>query len=272
MAAMSTLPFPCTALPLSSAGFQISVDSLGVDAATVWALLSVETLGRGFLPDRRPQILFERHVFHSLTGGQFDQTDPDISNPQPGGYGPSGAAQYPRLAHAVALDQDAALKSASWGMGQVMGENYAIAGFADVGSMVQAMAASEDSQLAAVVGFITSNRLQKALQNQDWAGYARGYNGAGYAKNSYDTRLAQSYTVFKTGANVPDLTVRAAQLYLLFLGYDPHGVDGQAGAHTLTALHNFQSANRLSLTTGIDADVVAALAAALPPASNLTLS
>lgn len=268
---MSTLPFPCTALPLSNAGFQSSISSLGVDAATVWALLSVETLGRGFLPDRRPQILFERHVFHGLTGGQFDQTDPDISNPQPGDYGPSGAAQYPRLARAVALDRDAALKSTSWGMGQVMGENYRIAGFADIGSMVQAMAASEDSQLAAVVGFITSNGLQKALQNQNWAGYAHGYNGAGYAKNSYDTRLAQSYAVFKTGASVPNLTVRAVQLYLLFLGYDPHGVDGQAGSHTLTALHNFQSANGQPLTTRIDENVAAALAAALPPAGNLSL-
>ena len=269
---MSTLPFPCTALPLRSVGFQSSVDALGVDAATVWAMLSVETLGRGFLPDRRPQILFERHVFHGLTGGQFDQDYPDISNSQPGGYGPSGAAQYPRLARAVALDQDAALKSTSWGLGQVMGENYAIAGFADVGSMVQAMAASEDSQLTAVVGFITSNGLQKALQDRHWAAYAQGYNGAGYAKNSYDTRLAQSYAVFKAGANVPNLTVRAAQLYLLFLGYDPQGVDGQTGAHTLTALHNFQSANGQPLTTGINVDVVSALAAALPPARNLALT
>jgi len=269
---MSTLPFPCTALPLSSTGFQSSVDSLGVDAATVWAMLSVETLGLGFLPDRRPQILFERHIFHDLTGGQFDQADPDISNAQPGGYGPSGAAQYPRLARAVALDQDAALKSASWGLGQVMGENYAIAGFADVESMVQAMAASEDSQLAAVVGFILANGLQNALQNQDWASYALGYNGPGYAKNNYDTRLAQSYAVFEAGTNLPDLTVRAAQLYLLFLGYDPQGVDGLVGAHTLTALHNFQSANGQPLTTGIDDGVLSALAAALPPAGNLSLT
>lgn len=269
---MSTLPFPCSALALSSTGFQSAVDSLGVDPATVWAMLSVETLGRGFLPDRRPQILFERHIFHGLTGGQWDQSNPDISNALPGDYGPSGAAQYPRLGRAVALDQDAALKSASWGLGQVMGENFAVAGFADVGSMVTAMAASEDAQLAAVVGFITANRLDKALQNQDWAGYARGYNGASYAKNSYDTKLAQSYATLKAGTSVPDLTVRTAQLYLLFLGYNPMGVDGQVGSHTLTALHNFQSANGQALTTGIDDGVVAALTAALPSAADLSFT
>lgn len=269
---MSTLPFPCSALALSSTGFQSAVDSLGVDPATIWAMLSVETLGRGYLPDRRPQILFERHIFHKLAGGQWDQTNPDISNAQPGGYGPSGAAQYSRLGAAAALDQEAALKSASWGLGQVMGENFAVAGFADVGSMVAAMAASEDAQLAAVVDFIASNGLDKALQKQDWASYARGYNGASYAKNSYDTKLAQAYATLQAGTNVPDLTVRSAQLYLLFLGYNPQGVDGQVGSHTLTALHNFQSASGLALTTGIDAGVLAALTAALPAAAPLSLA
>jgi len=269
---MSTMPFPCTSLALSSAGFQAAVNALGVDPATVWAMLSVETLGRGYLPDRRPQILFERHIFHRLTGGQWDQSNPDISNAQAGGYGPSGAAQYPRLGSAIALNQDAALQSASWGLGQVMGENYAVAGFADAATMVAAMAASEDAQLAAVVSFITSKGLDKALQNQDWATYANGYNGSDYAKNNYDTRLAQAYATLKAGTNVPDLTVRTAQLYLLFLGYNPQGIDGQAGAHTLTALHNFQSANGLPLTPGINADAVAALTAALPAAADLSLS
>jgi hypothetical protein len=37
------------------------------------AVLTVETLGSGFLPDRRPRILFERHFFPSETKGAFDQ-------------------------------------------------------------------------------------------------------------------------------------------------------------------------------------------------------
>jgi len=269
---MSTLPFPCNALPLSDTGFQNAVSALGVDAATVWSILSVETPGTGFLADRRPQILFERHIFHSLTGGQFDASNPGVSNPTPGGYGPSGAAQYPRLAEAIALDQESALKSASWGMGQVMGENFKVAGFPDVDTMVAAMANSEDQHLAAVVGFILSNGLQTALQNQDWAAYAHGYNGPGYAKNQYDTKLAQAYALFSAGTNVPAITVRMAQVLLLFLGYNPQGVDGQVGAHTLTALHNFQSANSQPLTTGIDVGVVNDLAAALPPAVDLFLT
>ena len=74
------------------------------------------------MPDRRPQILFERHIFHRLTDGKFD--DGQISDPAAGGYGARGAAQYDRLALALAKDADAALQSASWGIGQIMGMNY----------------------------------------------------------------------------------------------------------------------------------------------------
>jgi hypothetical protein len=268
---MATLPFACTSQPLSTAGFTAATSSLGVDSATLWALLSVETPGSGYLVDRRPQILFERHIFHQLTGGAWDASNPDISNPSAGGYGPGGTNQYVRLGAAVALNQDAALQSASWGIGQVMGEHYANLGFASISDMVTAMAASEDQQLSAVVNFITANNLQVALQNQDWTTYASRYNGADYAKNKYDTRLASAYSDFSSGARNPNLTVRTTQTYLTFLKYNPQGIDGLIGSNTLTALHNFQNSAGLSLTSAIDDNVVAALSDALPPAVNLLL-
>jgi N-acetylmuramidase/Putative peptidoglycan binding domain len=268
---MATLPFPCSSLPISASGFQSAVAALGVDTPTLLALLTVETPGCGFLSDRRPQILFERHIFSRLTGGAWDAQYPSISNPVPGGYGPGGAQQYARLGSAVALNQEAALQSASWGLGQVMGENFAESGFSSVDAMVTGMCASEDQQLDAVVGFITSHGLQTALQAQDWATYAHGYNGPNYAQNAYDTKLAHYYALFSGSTSAPDLTVRAAQVYLLFLGFNPQGIDGQLGANTLTALHNFQSNNGQPLTAGIDAGVVATLAAAMPAAGNLSL-
>src|SRR5262249_21522773 len=51
----------------------------------LWTVLNVETSGCGSLSDRRPQILYERHVFHRLTGGRFD--DGDLSDSASGGYG-----------------------------------------------------------------------------------------------------------------------------------------------------------------------------------------
>src|SRR5256885_15239712 len=94
-------PFRGTALPLDQEGLAEVIDRLGVHAAELWAVLNVETRGCGFLSDRRPIILFERHIFSHETNGKFDNSDPDISNPQWGGYGAGGAAQYERLQRAL---------------------------------------------------------------------------------------------------------------------------------------------------------------------------
>ncbi|MGD0630824.1 MAG: N-acetylmuramidase family protein [Terracidiphilus sp.] len=282
---MATLPFPCVAAPLSPNGVQNAINTLGIDAPTLWAMLHVESLGCGYLASRRPQILFERHIFSHLTKGVWDAAAPNLSNPQAGGYGPSGESQYTRLGQAYGLNsadpadpsvptptRNAALQSASWGLGQVLGTNATAVGFASIQDMVTSMTASEDGQLQAVVGFIQDNNLQNALQQQDWATYAEKYNGPNYAKNQYDTKLAQAYALYQDVAKIPDLTIRGGQLLLLLLGFDPGGVDGAIGPHTLTALHSFQSQQQLPLTTGIDANVLAALTAALPPAPNLSLN
>jgi len=48
-------------------------NSLGVFGPEVWTVVAVETSACGYLlPIERPQILFERHIFHKLTGGRFD--------------------------------------------------------------------------------------------------------------------------------------------------------------------------------------------------------
>ena len=46
------------ARPMTAGGFSDEADRLGVKAAEIWAVLTVETRGCGFLPDRRPLILF----------------------------------------------------------------------------------------------------------------------------------------------------------------------------------------------------------------------
>ena len=64
------LTFTGKGTPITSADFQGAVEGLGCDEVSLWALIAVETRGFGFLSDRRPQILFERHVFHERTVGQ----------------------------------------------------------------------------------------------------------------------------------------------------------------------------------------------------------
>src|SRR6185312_12521696 len=81
--------------PISASDVQTAAAALGGDVASLWSLVAVETRGFGFLKDRRPQILFERHIFHRRTGGRFDAADPNISNAHAGGYS-GGAAEYVR--------------------------------------------------------------------------------------------------------------------------------------------------------------------------------
>jgi hypothetical protein len=256
-----TLAFQGASLALSSDGLAHAMDRLSVDAAAIWTVLQVETRGSGYLPDRRPSILFERHIFSRLTNRQFDISD--VSNPQPGGYGAGGAHQYDRLSDAVGKDRAAAIKSASWGMAQIMGENYASAGFSDVETMVAAMSHSEDGHLAAFASFLQSNGLDRHLQAKDWTSLARGYNGSNYAINQYDTKLAAAFTRLSAGP-LPDLNVRTAQLYLTFAGFNPGSVDGVMGPNTRNALLSYQQRNGLPQTGAADDQTLASLLPSVP--------
>jgi hypothetical protein len=162
------MSFSGRGFPVTEQGVKDARKIVAIDVPKFWAVMSVESRGFGFLSDRRPKILFERHIFHKRTGGKFSTKHPDISNPNAGGYGPAGANQYVRLEKAIKLDRTAALESASWGVGQVMGFNASDAGFPDVQTMVDAMKDAEDAQMIAMFNFIEKKRLgalpaQKAM-------------------------------------------------------------------------------------------------------------
>ncbi len=199
------LEFAGSGLPMTSDGLSAGCDQLQVGAPEVWAVLTVEILGCGYLPDRRPQILFERHVFRRETNGAFDAVAPDLSNLVAGGYGARGASQYGRLARAIQLNRQAALRSTSWGIGQVMGLNAVSAGFPDAETMVSAMAKNEDQHIAGMFGFLLKNRLDQSLRSHDWPSFARTYNGPNFAENQYDLRLASAFQKYSMGL-LPDLT------------------------------------------------------------------
>jgi N-acetylmuramidase len=176
--------------------YNSAATALGVDAASVMAVAEVETSGAAFDDLGRPRILFERHYFHKATGGKFAAKHPTISAKSGGGYG-KFSAQYGKLQEAYELDKDAALGSASWGRFQIMGSNYKAAGFRSVRAFVKAMTQSEADHLRAFVSFVAADaRMKKALQDRDWAAFAKAYNGKGYAKNKYDEKLAAAYKKF----------------------------------------------------------------------------
>jgi hypothetical protein len=177
---------------LTDQDFENAANDLGCDVAAVKAVSAVESRGSGFLPDGRPVVLFERHLFSRISKRKYDKSNPDISNPKPGGY-EGGKDEWDRLAKAMILDREAALMSASWGKFQILGQNYLVCGFRSVEEFVAAMSEDEANQLSAFVNFVRGNGLDDELQRHDWAGFARGYNGASYRKNAYDKKLAAAY-------------------------------------------------------------------------------
>lgn len=251
--------FVGAALALSRQGFEAALADLGVGMAELVAVLKVESRSCGFLPSRRPKILFERHVFHRLTRGRHSAANPDISNPQAGGYA-GDEREYARLERAARLDRAAALKAASWGAGQVMGENHALVGYTDVETMVQAMQAGEDEQLRAVAAFVRSCGLVDALRRHEWAAFARGYNGPAYARNKYDLLLRGKYQEALAGT-LPDLNVRAVQLYLTYLGFTLGDIDGIYGRKSRAAVVEFKLAHGLAGGERVDKALLEALRA-----------
>ena len=246
------------AAPLSQAGFDAVVRQLGSDAASLWALINVETDGFGFLPDRRPKLLFERHQFHKRTGGRFDAANPDISSAVRGGQ-LSGTAEYARFARALALDRRAALESTSWGLGQIMGFNATRLGYASAEAMVTQFRAGEDAQLDGVSRYLRDNpALATAFGKGNWAKVAFFYNGSAFAENKYDIKLQRFHDLF-TISGTPSIEVRAAQARLSYLGFDPRGVDGVVGHGTRSAVIAFQKARGLNTTGELDEGTMAGL-------------
>jgi len=245
-----TAEFTGKGSPLSQNGLDTALHQLGCDKESLWALVTVETSGFGFLPDRRPKILYERHIFHQLTKGAYDDV-PDLSSVMRGGYF-GGAAEYDRLARAMNLDADAALESVSWGLGQIMGFNAASLGYRGARDMIAQFQQGEDAQLDGIARFLKATpALRAAFLAKAWKTVAFYYNGSDYAKKEYDAKLAYSYDLYQQHG-CPDVGIRAAQACLAYLGYDPHGVDGLRGKHTLAALNAFQAANGMPASAAID--------------------
>lgn len=74
-----------------------------------------------------------------------------------------------------------------------MGFHWKSLDYNSLQEFVNAMYESEAKQVEAMMKFIKVNGLLAHLKSKNWVKFARGYNGAGYAKNTYDAKLAHAY-------------------------------------------------------------------------------
>lgn len=180
---------------------------LGIEPALLKAVQLVEAAGRdGFLANGRPQILFEGHIMYKEFHKKFPDRDLDYlckrfsmvfypkwdKSKYFGGLG-----EYKRLELAKEIDEECALKATSWGMFQIMGFNHNLCGCKDVFDFVHKMSESHEKQLELMYYFMNNSGCLKELKEKDWAGFAKKYNGPGYAQNAYDQKLRNAYENFK---------------------------------------------------------------------------
>ena len=175
---------------------------LGCEPAALKAVQQVETGGRGgFFSPGRPAILFEGHIFwtqlkkRGSNPEDYVKGNENILYPKwEKGHYKGGIGEYDRLEQARKINREAADASASWGMFQIMGFNYAACGEESIESFVRSMCESEFKQLLLTAYFIKKNsQMLQALQARDWAVFAKCYNGPAYAQNRYDVKLEAAY-------------------------------------------------------------------------------
>lgn len=149
-------------LPPPQLSRQLSRQSVVIERDTLLVKLSravAKIESRGNHRARR----FEPHVFTRFTG-QVAST----------------------FNEAKAINWRAAMMSTSCGKYQILGCNYRKAGFTKVEQMFHADSETQDS---AFVRFIKGQNIYHLIKSGKYSAFARCYNGAGYKKNRYDSKL-----------------------------------------------------------------------------------
>lgn len=263
--------------------------SIGVTEAHLRAVFEVETDGSGFDTKGRPDILPERHVFYRELGDTANRKKAirlGLAYPKWGTkpYPKSSDGCYALLDQMIDVDETAALKSCSWGLGQVMGNEFDEAGYSSVQSMVTDFCDSEKAQLIGMCHLIKHRNLDAALRAENWALFALRYNGSGYKKNKYDTKLRAAYAKWvkrlgsakavpvesddgslRVGSAGP--RVKALQETLIAKGYPLGKADSDFGNLTRDAVNAWKADNGVEPITKdgvVDAPTMAKIEASKP--------
>lgn len=239
---------------------------IGVGEDELHAFMDVEAAGSGFDSQGRPKMLFEPHVFYRNLSGDNRREAVRLGLAYAKwGAKPYPKDSYPRLLAAMRIDETAALKAASWGLGQILGENYKIVGYGSPQAMVEAFMADEENHLAAIVEFLRATKIADDLEAHRWDVVASVYNGPGYKKHNYHGRMAAAYAKW---ARIPDTkwspdsdyvyvpaevpstpnasSARDVQARLIAHGFKVE-VDGVIGPKTRAAVKEFQKAKGLKV-------------------------
>lgn len=151
-----------------------------IPLSTALAVFKVES-GSAYDPETGLVIIrFEPHIFLRKSGHQI--------NIRREGQ----RAEWDALQKAYAINPEAALESASYGLPQIMGFNAKHIGYASAEALLLDFQNSCESQVKGFFSFLKANNLLKSVRTQDWQTFTRRYNGPGNVP-VYQGRLTQAF-------------------------------------------------------------------------------
>lgn len=243
---------------------------LNCEVRVLLAILEVESGGDAFDAQGRLIILPERHIFYRYLPKKLRSralrrrlATASWSRSNYKDLGQKGSSKrWDLLQRMAQLDEEAALKSASYGAAQIMGFNHKMCGYDNVSDFVRAMADSDAAQINAFVAFLESAGLTGALRERNFEAIARTYNGPGQVRR-YAALMQRAYRrlggtgdpPFPPGAKAllrlgsEGKAVAGLQKRLSELGYVVRP-DGDFGPATRRAIVGFQVDHGL-VTDGI---------------------
>lgn len=190
----------------------------GWPAAALLAIAEVESAGKtGSLVNgaMEPVIRIEGHYFDKRLSGEKQKRAraAGLASPIAGKVAnpATQAARWAMLRRMAEIDIKAAYESCSWGIGQVMGAHWAWLGYGSVDDFVKDARNGVYGQTRLMANYIDKAGLVPALKQGDWATFARGYNGPGYAKNGYHTKIAKTFARWTKAAPLPPLAKPAGK-------------------------------------------------------------
>lgn len=190
---------------LSEQDFIAAAARLNAPLSAVKAVASVESNGNGFISGGRPKVQYEPHVMYDQLKKTFGAARAEAELAKHRDLVARSAGSYQSLEKenadmdraAQVIDRTCALQAASWGAFQIMGYHWKTCGYANLQAFINAQY-SAAGQLDSFIRFILADaRLLNALRRKEWATFARIYNGPNYAKNRYDTKLADADKHFR---------------------------------------------------------------------------
>ena len=169
------------------------------EPAALAAFIEVESGGRGFDKDTgKILIQFEpiwmKRLAPYTPSGKWSVNKVDVQS-----------REWIAFNDAFSKNPDAAMQSASIGLGQIMGFHYKRLGYKSVGEMWDDAKKDLEKQVWQIAKFIeTDKKLQFALKTGDWHTVASIYNGAKYAemankwgREPYNISMAKAYGKYK---------------------------------------------------------------------------